>query len=308
MRTLRVCILLLVFSFATDAFSESLNDKIHEILPITAFESAHREYLTYINQDDSNVSLTGDIEESNDSNDEDKEYRLLSGSFSLDEPVPITPDSFFIIGLELAKERYQKQSLSLQTIAAEIGFGTFLNKNLLAIAAFEPGIYSDLNGALHARDIFVPGAFEFHYRVSDQFSVNSGVLARDIDSLDSYVPLVGFVASSPTRQWTLHALLPVEARLSYQYREPFELYLHWQNGGYRYRVDGRIPGENRTTLEVNEMRYGAGIRTKVSKYFSVVFEGGIVRAASFELIDAGDDRKEYLAAGGYGTVSFEWGW
>ena len=173
-------------------------------------------------------------------------------------------------------------TLQAENLVLGVDFSLF-NSWLIRVEA-DPGFYGD-SRIQGFRTFNVPFTIGGSYIASDQVQWVAG-LEVDIDRQIPVFPAVG-IHWSLSDTLTLDAVLPTP-RLEYAWSKALTLYVGADVDDGTYKVsDGVGAALHRKKLsgsvvEYDELRLGAGITWKLSKVFTLEFEGGILPYREFD--------------------------
>jgi hypothetical protein len=182
---------------------------------------------------------------------------------------------------------------TLHVAALNLGFGWFLDENLLLQVESRPGYYSDLDGGMHTQDFDLPSRALFTYRASDNFFFKLGVRYNQIFQDALWLPLIGFSwdfldgggnasqGARPAGGWRLDVLLPEHAEVSYWPTASTSFMAGAEIIGARYSVRapfGQREDEFRNYVNIQEVICYAGILHRFDDIFSLRARAGMVVA------------------------------
>lgn len=136
-------------------------------------------------------------------------------------PLPRDEDSFWIVGALAGLRDVDFDDVpvladeELHRYGVRLGYGRFVNDDLLVQGYWQPSIYSDLDGTLNSDD-YRPyyGTLLAVYRASPTWFWKAGITSNDaVDTV--VIPLGGFAWHFAER-WSVQVLVPRDANLVYQ--------------------------------------------------------------------------------------------
>jgi hypothetical protein len=147
------------------------------------------------------------------------------GSFDLTQvtldatlPIPRSRDEFFVAGILAAARRYDFDDVpvladdTLHRVGVRLGYGAFVNDDLMLQGFWQPSIYSDLGGTLRSEDYRLTyGTFLGVYRSSPDWFWKFGVVGTDAVDTGA-LPLAGFTWHLDPH-WSVQVLLPRDISL-----------------------------------------------------------------------------------------------
>jgi hypothetical protein len=210
---------------------------------------------------------------------------------------PVDPDSFLIVGPKFSARHYNfnpqvvgAEDDTLYVAGANLGFGTFLEENLLLELVFSPGLYSDLDGAIKSRDWQWYGDALLTIRQTDQLYWKIGAYHSDDFRDVNLLPLAG-VSWQFLPSMRLDVLLPKRAELSINPWTSTVLHLGVDLEGEQYRWRSEpATGKVRRNLWVQEIRARVGIVQRLTDNFSLFGNVGINLAGDYRFYDAAGNR------------------
>lgn len=219
---------------------------------------------------------------------EQGEFSLMEWDFKATVPLPLSRDTFLVVGALAGQRRYQFDGVpglfddTLHRYDLRIGYGAFLSDDLMVQAFWQPGIYSDLDGTLHSEDWrlwYARGAAV--WRTAENFFVKVGVVVTDaIDT--TAVPVAGFSWQIDER-WRIDALLPKDASLSYLASDSLRLFVGFDVEADEYHI--RNPeafGKTRRSVNVQEIYAFVGGEQMFGDHISCFARIGSTVAGHYE--------------------------
>jgi hypothetical protein len=215
-------------------------------------------------------------------------FDLMEWDFKATVPIPISRDWFVVGGALAGQRRYQFDGVAglfdetLHRYDLRLGVGHFVDDDLMVQAYWQPGIYSDLDGTLHAEDwrLWYARAFAV-WRTGEDLFLKVGALVTDaIDT--TAVPAAGFAWQIDDR-WRLDVLLPKDAELSYQATDGLRLFVGLDVEADEYHIRNPAAfGKMRRSVNVQEVYAFAGFEQMLDAHFSFFFRGGTTVTGRYE--------------------------
>jgi hypothetical protein len=210
--------------------------------------------------------------------DEAGDFDLRYGEADLRTRVQVDPQSYLELGAEFGHRFYQFSSAAvgahdetLYKAGLDLGYGVFLDKDILMDLHFRPGVYSDFSGTLHHQDWQFFSSGLVTWRLDEQTFLKAGVeyssLFRDLD----VYPLLG-IAWNFDPQWRLDVLLPRSIRVTYELDASTSFFVGVDLDGAEYRIRApRGPVNSRIERDVNvqELELSLGAQHRFDKLFSI---------------------------------------
>jgi hypothetical protein len=136
-------------------------------------------------------------------------------------PIPQSRDTFLLAGILASARHYDFDGVpvleddTLHRYGVRIGYGGFVNDDLLLQGYWQPSIYSDLDGTLSSEDYrLYYGAFLAVHRTAPDWFWKVGVLGTDAVDTGA-LPLAGFTWRIDSH-WSLQVLLPRDLSLVWE--------------------------------------------------------------------------------------------
>ena len=149
------------------------------------------------------------------------ELTFAQGLFDATVPMPRDEDSFFVVGALAAVRQVEFDGVPvlsdehLHRYGLRLGYGRFVNDDLLVQGYWQPSVYSDLDGTLKSDDYrLYYGTLLAVRRTSPAWFWKVGLTANDaVDT--GVIPLGGFTWHFAER-WSVQVLVPRDANLVYE--------------------------------------------------------------------------------------------
>jgi Domain of unknown function (DUF6268) len=173
---------------------------------------------------------------------------------------------------------------SLQAESVEVGADIQVSPAVLVRIAALPGIYSNAVD-ITSKDFNVPFEIAASYFVSTDLVLLGGIYV-DVNSQNPIFPVIG-VHWKISDKWVIEGM-PPRPQIQYLLSDNVTLFAGADLHEETYTVDSRFgtsrgfPQLNGAILEYTEIRGGAGLKWKVSKYATVDIEGGCVPYRRFD--------------------------
>lgn len=187
---------------------------------IERFKSKHHDFVhdaTYLPP----VSLTVSTLPEGKIDTEPGEFEFDQIFFDAVVPLPRSDDDFLIVGALAGVRSVDFDGVpviaddDLHRYGVRLGYGRFVDDDLLIQGYWQPSIYSDMDGSLKSRDYrWYYGTLLAVYRSSPTWFWKIGINANDaVDT--GVIPLGGFAWHFDER-WSLQVLVPRDATLVYE--------------------------------------------------------------------------------------------
>jgi len=213
-------------------------------------------------------------------------FSFTQGLLEAFVPIPQDDDGFLIVGGIAGVRDVHFDGVpgiaddELHRYGVRIGYGRFVNDDLLLQGYWQPSLYSDLDGTLQSDDYrLYYGALLAIYRSSPAWFWKLGVSGND--AADTCVlPLVGF-AWSVAGPWSVQVLLPRDATLVYR-DDPWILSTGFLLESDEYHV--RSPDELglQHDVHVQELYAHLTVERRLLRHLSLVLRGGSTVAGDWD--------------------------
>ena len=173
---------------------------------------------------------------------------------------------------------------SLQAESLEVGADIQVSPAVLVRIAALPGIYSNAVD-ITSKDFNVPFEIAASYFISTDLVLLGGIYV-DVNSQTPIFPVIG-VHWKLSDKWVIEGM-PPRPQIQYILSDNVTLFAGADLHEETYVVDSRFgtsrgfPQLNGAILEYTEIRGGAGLKWKVSKYATLDIEGGCVPYRRFD--------------------------
>jgi hypothetical protein len=260
---------------------------------LSDFRNAHGDFLELYDPDRTNLSAAYLIEPDMEEKGGPGGYRLQILEAAGQLAAPVTEDLFMVPGF-LFQERiydydHESEQLGIDTLwkmELILDAGYFISPQVLWLAGVRAGAYSDMDGNTNGEDFRIFGSALVVHQSSPRFQLVIGVVSDEaFDSLAVY-PLIGFRWLSPEENVHLSVTLPVEAEIRINIQPSTTLSLGGWLSGDRYHVRFE-PDATERDIQVQDRRFGGGIRHWLSEHFNVEIEGGVNARSQFEVKGSG---------------------
>jgi hypothetical protein len=182
---------------------------------------------------------------------------------------------------------------SLQSGSVEVGADIQVSPAVLVRIAALPGIYSNAVD-ITSKDFNAPFELAATYFVSSDLILLGGIYV-DVNSQTPIFPVIG-VHWKLSDKWLIEGM-PPRPQIQYLLSDNVTLFAGADLHEETYVVDSRfgtsrgLPQFNGAILQYTEIRGGAGLKWKVSKYATVDIEGGCVPYRRFDYSHVADGIK-----------------
>ncbi len=242
-----------------------------------------------------------------------------AGDFSLGQvlldatvPLPQSADSFLMLGALAGVRRYQFDGVpvladdDLHRYGVRLGFGTFVDDDLLLQGYWQPSVYSDLDGTLNSADYRLDyGALLAVHRSSPDWFWKAGLLGTD--AVDTGVlPLVGFTWHF-RKSWSLQTLLPRDLNLVYE-QDDWTGYLGFLVESDEYHVRSPVALGLEDDVHVQELFAHLTVERRLSAGASILLRIGTTVAGNYDYGygNGTDDLTGTLDRSWFGAAGLAW--
>lgn len=214
------------------------------------------------------------------------ELTFTQGLLDATVPIPQDDDSFLIAGALAGVRHVQFDGVpvladdQLHRYGIRLGYGKFVNDDLLLQGYWQPSVYSDLDGTLNSADYrLYYGVLLAVYRTSPTWFWKVGLSGNDaVDT--GIIPLGGF-AWHFADGWSVQVLVPRDANLVYQ-DGPWTLStgLLLESDEYHVRSPRALGLED--DVHVQELYAHLTVERGLTENLSVLLRGGTTLAGNWD--------------------------
>jgi len=252
---------------------------------VDGFETKHKEFLLRATSL-APVSLTGTWMPEGTIEDEPGELSFTQGVLDATVPLPQDDDSFWIVGALAGVRDVEFDGVpvladdQLHRYGVRLGYGRFLNDDLLVQGYWQPSLYSDLDGTLNSDD-YRPyyGTFLTVYRTSPTWFWKAGLMSNDaVDTC--IIPLGGFAWHFADR-WSMQVLAPRDANLVYE-GGPWLVSMGFMSESDEYHVRSPDALDLEHDVHVQEIYAHLTVERALSQHLSFLIRGGSTVAGDWD--------------------------
>ncbi len=265
------------------------------------------------------VSVRGRIFPNQRINDEPGSFDLFGYDFDASVPAIVSPDGYLKFGAYYLGRRYVTSSAfgtggnatgigdeNLIGAGVKLGFGVFLDDNVLLEVETHPGAWSDLDDTLHHEDFDFPSHGLFTFRTVDNFFFKAGARYNQVYEDAPWLPILGF-SWEVLEGFRLDVLAPESIEMSWWPDSNLGLLFGAEVTGAEYHVHTSEALNQRDDVRVQEVVTYLGLVARIGEYTSFTVRSGLVVAGDYDLTTgaAGFNRAEgALDQGFFADVSF----
>jgi hypothetical protein len=259
------------------------------------FADHHGEFMNLRQRFDPQVELRARAIPNGRIKDEPGSFDMLGYDFDAEIPVLISTESYLILGAYYGGRRYLTSSAfgtagnsggigdeTLINTGAKIGFGVFLDSNVLFEMQTNPGIWSDMDDTLHHQDFDFPSSAQFTFRTFDRFFFKLGARYNQVYEEAPWLPIVGF-SWEIVEGFRFDLLAPESVEFSFWPNPSTGFMLGGFVTGAEYHVHTSEAINQRANARVQEAIAYFGIVQRMTDNFSLQARAGIVVAGDYTL-------------------------
>ncbi|MCA8977733.1 MAG: hypothetical protein KDC98_23615, partial [Planctomycetes bacterium] len=262
-------------------------------------------------------------------------FDLLRAGFDANLPLVLSSEGYLKIGAYGHVRRYRMDNITtvspvgelhdetLHAAGIKLGFGAFLDENLLLEVETHPGVWSDADAGLHHQDYDVPSHALLTVRAHEDLYWKVGARYNQTFKNAPWLPYLGVSwditgmitpegGDYGTGAWRLDVLLPEYIELSFWPTADTGFQLGTEIDGAEYHVrTSAATGNQRDNLRVQEFTAYLGMTHRMSDNFSFSAKAGAVIGGDYELTNGSSGFnivEGSLSQGFFGSVSFGIDW
>jgi hypothetical protein len=269
--------------------------------PRGMFLQQHGDFLNGMERYEPMISLRSMAMPSQHIQGEPGSFDIIGYGADASLPFNVSSDGYLLFGAYYEGRSYKFSSDSglndeyLHAGGVKIGFGGFLDDNLLFEIESHPGVFTDGDGGLHHQDYDFPSHLLFTWRTVEHFFLKMGVRYNQIYEDAPWLPYLGFgwniTGATPASgggtdagAWRLDVLLPEKAEVSYWSSAS----LGWMFGvevrGAEYHVrTSAATGNQEDNLHIQEIISYLGTTWRMSDAMSLGARAGAVLSGDYHL-------------------------
>lgn len=278
---------------------------------MTTFREKHGEFATRATAV-APVSLVASYLDNGTIHKEPGEFTLGQVLFDATVPVPTSDDAFLVVGALAGVRRYDFEGVpvledeDLHNYGIRLGYGAFVDDDLVLQGYWQPSIYSDLDGTLNSADYRLDyGRFLAVYRTSPDWFWKLGVVGTDAVDTGA-LPLAGF-SWHLSERWSLHVLVPRDATLVYVHGDwTTRLGLSMEADEYHVRSPSALGLQD--DVHVQELLAQLTVERRLAGGASILVRGGTSLAGNYDFGygNGTDDLTGTLEPGWFVAGGFSW--
>lgn len=254
-------------------------------------------------------------------------FREFGGFTDIRLPWNVSTDGYLMFGLYGSGRHYQFKNMgqggslgdeTLYSGGVKLGFGAFLDDNLLLEVETHPGVFSDADGALKHQDFDYPSFAVATMRVAPNLFLKGGARYNQVFHDAPWLPILGISwditgnsaaagGEADLGGWRVDVLLPEHAEVSYWSSGSTGWLLGVEITGAEYNVrTSAATNRQRDNLRIQELTAYFGLVERLSDNFSFMARVGAPLAGNYDLTTGatGFNRVEgSLSSGPFAEIS-----
>lgn len=252
---------------------------------IESFRGQHQEFIrraTYLPP----VTVMGTYLPDGSIHNEPGELAFTQVALDALVPIPLSDDDFLIAGAIAGVRHVQFEGVpvladdQLQRYGIRLGYGTFVNDDLLVQGFWQPSIYSDFDGTLNSADYRLGyGTFATIYRATPTCFWKVGLTVNDM--VDTGVVPFGGFAWHFAERLSLQVLVPRDASLVYE-DGPWTLVTGLLLESEEYHVRSPAALGLQDDVHVQELYAHLTVERRLGSNLSVLLRGGTTLAGHWD--------------------------
>lgn len=261
------------------------------------FNEDHGEFMSLRERYNPQIELRARVFPNMRIQDEPGSFDLLGYDFDMEVPTLVSTDGYLILGAYYTGRRYLTSSAfgtrnnttgvgdeTLVGAGLKLGFGVFLDNNVLFEMQTNPGAWSDLDDTPHHQDFDFPSHALFTIRAMDRFFFKVGARYNQTYEDAPWLPLLGF-SWEITPGFRFDLLAPQSFEFSIWPSASTGITIGGQIQGAEYHVHTAEALNQRANVRVQEAVAYLGLVQRVTDSFSFEARAGLVVAGDYKLSD-----------------------
>ena len=261
------------------------------------FNEDHGEFMSLRERYNPQIELRARVFPNMRIQDEPGSFDLLGYDFDMEVPTLVSTDGYLILGAYYTGRRYLTSSAfgtrnnttgvgdeTLVGAGLKLGFGVFLDNNVLFEMQTNPGAWSDLDDTPHHQDFDFPSHALFTIRAMDRFFFKVGARYNQTYEDAPWLPLLGF-SWEITPGFRFDLLAPQSFEFSIWPSASTSITIGGQIQGAEYHVHTAEALNQRANVRVQEAVAYLGLVQRVTDSFSFEARAGLVVAGDYKLSD-----------------------
>lgn len=256
------------------------------------FMQAHGDFVLKYKRFEPDVQVRGQLLPNGEIKGEQGDFDLARLTVDAKAPFMVSTDGYLVLGAYFDHRRYLVDNMpgfadeSLFVGALQLGFGVFVDDNVLLEGMVMPGSWSDWDGTLHRRDFDCPASLLFTIRTTDDVFFKIGARYNEIYEDANVLPYLG-LSWQIMDELRLDILAPEYIEMSWWPAPEFGVRIGAEIQGAEYRVRQRNAVGDRefADMRVQEVLAYGGATWRMSDYVSLAARAGMAVAGDYKLDD-----------------------
>ncbi len=257
----------------------------------TLFQQDHGDFMQKRDRFDPQVMLRGGAIMNGKVDGEPGDFDLLRGTADLDFRILVAHNAYVTLGAFYDQRTYDTTDMpnfrneTLFATGLNIGFGWFVDEDVLLELKGKPGYWSDLDGTTHTEDFDCWGSALATIRYSPEFFFKLGARYNEYYEDANLLPSLGITWAGETVR--VDILLPDYFEVSLWPSPDFGFLFgaEIQGGEYRVRSPSSVNPETFADTRVQELLAYTGIHWQFTDEMALVVRGGAALVGNYRLDD-----------------------
>ena len=288
------------------------------------FLQNHGEFMDRFERYDPSLEIRGRLMPHQNVVGDPGSFGMVGYDFDIEVPMLVSTEAYLLFGVYQYGRHYDSSSTfgiagnaegwgdeTLTAAGARIGFGWFLDPNLLLEVETNPGVYSDLEEGLTHKDYDFPSSALFTFRPVENFFFKFGARYSQMYQDAPWVPYLGF-SWEIVQGLRIDLLAPEYVELSWWPSASTSFALGTEVRGAQYRVHKNTSsGKQAADIQIQEVVSYFGLTHRFSDAVSLQTRAGVVIAGHYDLSNGADNFQRFdgsLSQGFYADVTFGIDW
>jgi hypothetical protein len=241
------------------------------------------------------ISLRGRVFPNQRINGEPGSFDMFGYDFDANVNAVVSPDGYLKLGAYYQGRRYVTSTAfgtagnasgiedeNLIGTGVKLGFGVFLDENVLLEVETAPGVWSDLDDTLHHEDFDFPSSGVFTFRSLDNLYFKLGARYNQVYEDAPWLPVLG-LSWEIVEGFRLDILAPESIEMSWWPDRNLGLLFGAEVTGAQYAVHTSEALNQRDEVQVQEVVSYLGLVARLGDHVSFLARAGIVVAGDYDL-------------------------
>ncbi|GAB4154235.1 MAG: hypothetical protein Fur0037_22880 [Planctomycetota bacterium] len=216
-------------------------------------------------------------------------FDMIYARADIEYPLTVAPDGYLILGAYGSNRHYEAKAMSgfgddnLSSAGVKLGFGAFLDRDVLLEVKIEPGLWSDMDGSFKHQDYDMPGSAIVTWRAGDDAFFKLGMRYNQVYKEAPWLPYLG-VSWAINENFRIDVMLPETVEVSWWPESSLGFLLGVDIDGAQYRMrTSAATGRQRANAQVQEIVAYCGLISRMSDNFSLIGRAGANVAGDYHL-------------------------